>query len=353
MFGRLLIIAVAVAGIVGCGGWRVAHSVPLRTDATGADVQRKIRIVFIGDVMVHTPQVVKAYNGSGYDFTPTFRYVAPIFESADLVVANLETTLSENPPYSGYPQFCSPASLADAMKKAGVDVVVTANNHSLDCGAAGVRRTLRILEQRGIAHTGSFADSIDLLTHNPLIIDCAGVRLAILNYTYGTNGIVERGGVVVNRIDTTAIGHDIACAAHADCIVAYMHWGDEYARRENAEQRQIADFLHRHGVHAVIGSHPHVVQPYEQSDSRITVYSLGNFVSNQRKRYCDGGLIATLEIAFDDGKATYSPAFMPVWVRKSDYAVIPKCVGDTMAMSRADSIAYAVFMADTEDVLAQ
>lgn len=301
--------------------------------------------------MMHLPQVVKAYTGNGYDFTQTFKYMKPIFERANLVVANLETTLSETTPYTGYPHFRSPAAVADALKVAGVDAVVMANNHTLDYGAAGIRRTAGILDKHGIAHTGTFADSTDYATSNPLFMERRGVRVAILNYTYGTNGIPVRGGIIVNHIDTTAILKDVARASAADCTIAYLHWGDEYARHENESQRRIAEFFHRNGVRTVIGAHPHVIQPYEQTDSTITVYSLGNFVSNQRKRYCDGGLIATLDISFVGDSATYTLELMPAWVRRADYAVIPQCVGDTIQMSRADSVAYRLFMADTAELL--
>lgn len=312
---------------------------------------RKIRIVFVGDVMMHTPQVAKAYTGSNYDFTQTFKYVKPIFGGADLVVANLETTLAETPPYTGYPQFRSPAAVADALKEAGVDAVVMANNHTVDYGAEGVRRSVRILDERGIAHTGSFADSIDYTANNPLFMERGSVRVAILNYTYGTNGIPVRGGIIVNHIDTAVILKDVARASVADCTIAYLHWGDEYARTENDAQRRIAEFFHRNGVRAVIGSHPHVVQPCSRTDSTVTVYSLGNFVSNQRKRYCDGGLIATLDISLVGDSAAYALELMPAWVRQADYAVIPQCMGDTMAMSGADSAAYHRFMADTAELL--
>ena len=345
----LVIFAFALA----CGSVCCGHRNTAVTEAEAVDSipLRSIRIVFVGDVMVHTPQIAKAYIGNYYDFTQTFKYVKPIFEEADLVVANLETTLAEMPPYTGYPRFRSPATVADALKKAGVDAVVMANNHTLDYGADGVRQTLRILDDRGIMYTGTFADSTDYIANNPLFIERRGVRVAILNYTYGTNGIPVRGGIIVNHIDTATILKDVARASAADCIIAYLHWGDEYVRHENDTQRRVAEFFHRNGVQAVIGSHPHVVQPYDQTDSTVAVYSLGNFVSNQRKRYCDGGLIATLDISFVGDSVAYALELMPAWVRLADYAVIPQCVGDTLSMSRADSVAYSRFMADTAELL--
>ena len=131
-------------------------------------IRQSVKIAFIGDVMAHTPQISRAHRDNGYDFNDSFKYVAPILKRADIVIANLETTLSDTGPYTGYPRFRSPVAIADALKNAGTDAVVLANNHSLDYGADGVMRTIRHLDERGIAHTGVFADSTDYLANNPL-----------------------------------------------------------------------------------------------------------------------------------------------------------------------------------------
>ncbi|MGN0007561.1 MAG: CapA family protein [Alistipes sp.] len=342
--------ALLLLALVGCRCTNRIEPVAAQPDSVQC---RHAKVVFIGDVMAHLPQVARAHTGSGYDFAPTFRYVAQMLGDADLAVANLETTLSDTPPYTGYPQFRAPAEIADALKGAGIDVAVLANNHVLDYGAEGVRRTIGILDRQGIAHTGTFADSTDYAAHNPLHLERNGIRIALLNYTYGTNGIPARGGVVVNRIDTTAIKRDIAHASESDCIIAYMHWGDEYMRQATKEQRGLAEFLHSNGVDVVIGSHPHVVQPYERNARGGTLYSLGNFVSNQRRRYCDGGVIATLDVVCRGDSTAYTLAVTPAWVRQSDYAVIPQHVGDTLAMSASDRTTYGVCMADAAAIIGQ
>ena len=344
------VCALLVLALVGC---RCTNRIEPVAEQPDSVLCRHARIVFIGDVMAHLPQVARAYTGSGYDFAPTFRYVVQMLGDADLAVANLETTLSDTPPYTGYPQFRSPAEIADALKGAGIDVAVLANNHVLDYGAEGVRRTIGILDRHDIAHTGTFADSTDYAANNPLRLERNGIRIAILNYTYGTNGIPARGGIVVNRIDTTAIKRDIAHAADADCIIAYMHWGDEYMRQTTKAQRHLAAFLHRNGVDVVIGSHPHVVQPYECDRQGCTLYSLGNFVSNQRRRYCDGGAIATLDVVCHGNSTAHTLTVTPAWVRQSDYAVIPQHVGDTLTMSAGDRAIYGVCMADAAALLGQ
>lgn len=315
------------------------------------DIRQSVKIAFIGDVMAHTPQISKAQRDNGYDFNDSFKYVAPILERADIVIANLETTLSDSEPYTGYPRFRSPVGIADALKNAGTDAVVLANNHSLDYGTNGVMRTIRHLDERNIAHTGVFADSTDYRANNPLFIDRNGMRIALLNYTYGTNVISAGDGIIVNRIDTTAIRDDIRRAARADCIIAFMHWGEEYSRKNSNAQRRLAAFMRTNGVPVIIGSHPHVVQPCECSDSSVTFYSLGNFISNQRWRYSDGGIIAEVEIVKHIDDISFSSACTPVWVRLPDYAAIPRSIGDTLNMDAVQRSAYERFMADTDEIL--
>lgn len=315
------------------------------------DIRQSVKIAFIGDVMAHTPQISRAHRDNGYDFNDSFKYVAPILERADIVIANLETTLSDSEPYTGYPRFRSPVGIADALKNAGTDAVVLANNHSLDYGTNGVMRTIRHLDERNIAHTGVFADSTDYRANNPLFIERKGMRIALLNYTYGTNGISAGDGIIVNRIDTTAIRDDIRRAARADCIIAFMHWGEEYSRKNSDAQRRLAAFMRANGVPVIIGSHPHVVQPCECSDSSVTFYSLGNFISNQRWRYSDGGIIAEVEIVKHIDDISFSSAGIPVWVRMPDYAAIPRSIGDTLEMDAVQRSAYRRFMADIDEIL--
>ncbi len=307
---------------------------------------RRAKIVFVGDVMAHTPQLNAARRAGGYDFSDVFKYVKPIFGAADLVVANLETTLATTPPYSGYPLFRTPAELARAAADAGVDVMATANNHSLDAGAEGVRSTLRILDEYGIGHTGTSATSERCA---PYQTECGGIRIALLNYTYGTNGIAVPKDVSVNVLDTVAITADIARCVDSEVKICLLHWGVEYSRRPSVEQRRISQFLNRHGVSVVVGSHPHVVQPTECTAEGVTIYSLGNFVSNQSDRYADGGIIAEVDIVeVESGEFEYFLNVVPVWVHRPDYAVLPVCVGDTLKMSEQQRVSYSRFMSDTQ-----
>jgi poly-gamma-glutamate synthesis protein (capsule biosynthesis protein) len=263
------------------------------------------RLVFVGDVMSHSPQVAAARTPAGYDYTGVFRYFRPVFEGADIAVANLETTLRTTPPYTGYPSFAAPVELAFALREAGIDIVTTANNHICDKGGAGIRSTLALLDSAGLRHTGAFLDSTDRRARNPLRFTAGGMRFALLTYTYGTNGIPVPKGLMVNIIDTAVIARDLSFAREQkpDCIIVSYHWGEEYRTLPTRAQRDLAAWTRARGADLIIGGHPHVVEPVEahyNADSTevvgATYYSLGNFVSNQRRRHTDGGIAADITV---------------------------------------------------------
>ena len=317
---------------------------PVAPSFPSAKESSKLKIIFAGDVMIHTPQLLKARTNSGYDFNSCFKYVKPYFEAADIAVVNLETTLSDTPPYSGYPLFCSPAEVATALANAGVDVAITANNHALDTGTNGVKSTIDILAQNTILSTGTFKDSIDYKSRNPLIISRNDLKIAILAYTYSTNGIHIPKDIKLNLLDTIQIKSDLSRCKDVDCTIAYLHWGNEYSERISKEQREIAATLHRAGCQVIIGSHPHVVQGAEVSMREVTVYSLGNFISNQRFIGSDGGVMAELDIVKDNHGCQFWVDIIPVWVRKSDYTILPQSAGDTISLTDEDRAAYKLFL---------
>ncbi len=319
-----------------------------------------VRLLFAGDAMCHSPQITAARQSDGsLDFRASFSAVKPYFERADISVINLETTISPDGRYSGYPTFSSPAKYAEALAWAGVDVALLANNHCCDRGAKGLKSTIATLDRLGVAHTGAFADSLDYGRNNVLRIERNGIKIAFVNYTYGTNGIAVPQECVVNLIDTVRMVADLECAVRgSDCVVACMHWGEEYSSKPSREQRKVADFLHRHGADVVVGSHPHVVQPAVSTGRSVTIYSLGNFISNQRKRYCDGGILAEVDIAKNhDGECRYSLKATPIWVALPDYRVLPP--GDVANEFFAEPAnkwcisAYEQFMYDTESLFVQ
>ncbi len=330
-----------------------------------------VRLMFVGDVMGHMHQIRSAFDSASgkYDYTAVFSELKPLFDNANYVIANLEVTLAGEP-YSGYPQFSSPDELVDGLRAAGVNVLVTANNHSVDRGGVGLQRTIEVIRSRGILCTGTFTDSTDFNERNPLILERNGIKLALLNYTYGTNGISVPIPYMVNLIDTLAMSSDInkAISMGVDDIIVFIHWGNEYERMPNALQKKLTKWLHGKDVRIIIGSHPHVVQQSElsirENDFRMVVYSLGNFVSNQRKRYCDGGVIAYLELTkTPEGRLTVSGnGYIPVWVHlhyhdgKSRYNVFPvstyESISSKVFTPKNDSL-FRFFVDDTRKLLDQ
>jgi poly-gamma-glutamate capsule biosynthesis protein CapA/YwtB (metallophosphatase superfamily) len=287
-----------------------------------------ITLLFAGDIMGHGPQINAAFdsNTGKYNYDNTFAFVRPYIQQADLAIANLEVTLA-GPPYSGYPQFSSPDTLAYALKNAGFDVLITANNHAADRGGEGIERTLDQLDLTPIMHTGTFRNQAERDSLYPLLIVDKGFRIALLNYTYGTNGIVVPSPWLVNNIDTLKILSDLASARsmNPDIIISTLHWGNEYERVPNQQQRQLAAFLFRNGSRLIIGSHPHVIQPAEfvypdSTDSTkrdLVLYSLGNYVSNQRDRYKNGGIMFKVSLTKRDSTILIADAaYLPVWVYK-------------------------------------
>ncbi len=260
----------------------------------------RVSLLFLGDIMQHDSQIEAAYTATTgkYNYEECFKLLKPYFQSVDLTIGNLELTLGGKP-FKGYPQFSAPDELAVTLKEVGVDVLVTANNHSVDRRKKGLERTIRVLDSLGIQHTGTFRDSAERASTYPLLLQKNGFRLALLNYTYGTNGIPVTKPNIVNLIDTAVIRQDLLRARelNPDATIVFMHWGDEYQSQPNPTQRKLAAFCFTHGATLVIGAHPHVLQPMEwnREDNQLVAYSLGNFVSGQRPRYRDGG--AMLKVA--------------------------------------------------------
>lgn len=313
----------------------------------------KYVLAIVGDIMVHGPQIdaAKTLEG-GYDFSRSFDFVRPLLRSADMTIGNLETTFAGKP-YSGYPMFSSPDELGVALFDAGFDVLTTSNNHTADRSSIGIARTLRVLDSLGIAHTGSGVDTSERDRVTPLICELGSFRIAIFAYTYGTNGISVPESCWVDPIDTTLIANDLSRADSlgVDYKLVQIHWGNEYQTQPNIEQRSLARWLHLHGVDAVIGSHPHVVQKsewlQEANKPTFVVYSMGNFISNQGDPVATrGGLILTLELKVESyqNKVTTvaKPSYQYVFVNKQlktgekIYRLLPVELSDSI--KNADSI---------------
>lgn len=289
-----------------------------------AQEDKKVSLLFVGDAMQHKSQLDGAKIVGGYDYSSYFKFIKDSIERADIAVVNFETTLPGKG-YTGYPCFGSPDALAYELKDAGFDVFLTANNHCLDKRKKGLERTILMLDSMQVRHTGTFVNQQKKDLQYPMMIIKNGIRIAMLNYTYGTNGIEVQTPNVVNFIDRKKIYADIQSTKlmNPDIIVANMHWGDEYKLNPNKEQKDLAKFLTDNGVRLVIGAHPHVVQPIDiqkENDfiKNIVVYSLGNFISGMKAVNTDGGMMVDIRLSkADNGNVSIDTcSYSLVWVHK-------------------------------------
>ena len=284
----------------------------------------------IGDVMCHNTQYMDAYDSDTgtYDFSYVFDNISSYTKTADICIGNLETSFAgEDRGYSNYPTFNSPDSLADSLKSIGVDVLSTAGNHALDMGFSGLSRTIDVLDKADISHLGTYKTQED--QDKVLIKYVKGVKIAFIDYTYGTNGISVPSDkkFCINLIDKDLIKKHIETAKNqnVDMIVACMHWGTEYQTKQNSEQEELADFLFQNGVNVIIGNHPHVIQPMEKRTVTLedgstrdgfVVYALGNFICDQNAVNTRDSIILNLKITkHTDGSITidnydYVPIYM-------------------------------------------
>lgn len=309
----------------------VNEQVPTAANVPEVDPDISVNMTILGDIMCHSTNFKEAYdaNTKTYDFSSVFSQIADYVTSADIAIGNVETTFAgESRGYSGYPTFNTPAALATDLVELGVDVVSTANNHSLDKGYTGLVSTLDELDSAGIAHTGTYrsAEEQNTITYK----DVKGIKFAFLSFTYGTNGIpVPKGKeYCVNLIDKNLIKQQIelAKAGNPDVICVNMHWGLEYKSKQNSEQESLADFLFENGVDLIFGSHPHVLEPMEKrtvtladgtTKDGFVIYSLGNFMSGQVIAETRNSLILNLKVTKhgDTGKISidsydYIPTYM-------------------------------------------
>ncbi len=288
-----------------------------------------IRIVAVGDIMSHQTQIDSAYEKECdcWNFSGVFDEVATTISEADLAVGNLETTLPGDPKqYTGYPQFGAPDSLAKAIKDIGFDVLSTANNHSCDKGKLGVVRTVSVLEELGIKHLGTYRTREEYEKNRILKVEVGDLSLVFLDYTYGTNGLEIPAGTVINLIDKELIASDIILAKKAkpDAIIVMYHYGTEYLHEPDPFQVEIVDFAFQAGADIVLGGHPHTLQKFGKKTlkdkfglekERFYIYSLGNFISGQDRRYVDGGIILKFSLSKEDGKLSVSDIrYEPIWV---------------------------------------
>ena len=289
--------------------------------ASAASCDAPVEILLAGDVMAHASQVraaaVPGAEGT-YDFTDTFAAIRPWVQAADLAIVNLETvTAGPSVGYRGFPRFNAPDSLIDAIAAAGFDVVQTANNHILDQGVEGQRRTLDRLDAAKLAHAGTHRTQEEA-AKGFVLMDVGGIQVAFLAYTYSTNGFWPADDEPW-RVNWTwrraPIAQDIARAraAGAELVIVGAHTETEYTHRPDAWFVELANHMVADGADIVMGTHPHVLQPVRRQGESLIFYSLGNLVSAQRTPGRDGGVLVTVRVGCDPVRIL-DHRVLPVWV---------------------------------------
>ena len=293
-----------------------------------------VSVLFLGDIMQHRQQLHSALipgsdtlQSASYDYSSYFRHIQPMIDAADFTVANMEFCLG-GPPYTGYPSFSAPESLAEEAADAGVDLFLCANNHICDRGRRGLASSIDRYEALGVPFTGIYRDSLSEASANPFITDIGGARVAFVNFTYGTNGVSVPPPFIVNKMESGAVREAIRRAqeAGADIIIALPHWGPEYVTEPSVRQKEWAGRLLEWGADVVIGTHPHVVQRAKLP----VVYSLGNLISNMSRRDTELGLAYRLDIAVTFWGLAYVAGgeALPLWCSRpggygEQYTVLP------------------------------
>ncbi len=274
-----------------------------------------VELVAVGDNLIHEGLYKTGMNESGeWNYDHVYENVRDEVEGADLAIINQETIfINDRSKISAYPRFGSPTEIGDSLVRIGFDVVLHASNHTVDKGAEGVWDTMNFWKEKhpeitvlGINESEDAQDEID-------VVECKGIRFAMLNYTYGLNGLPMPADepYLVNLLDKEKMIMDIAKAKEiADMVVVFLHVGDEYVYEPSETAKQWVDFLLEQGVDIAINAHPHVLEPYtvltgEDGHEMLVYYSLGNFVSTQDRvpRLLGGMAKITIEMhVHEDGK---------------------------------------------------
>jgi poly-gamma-glutamate synthesis protein (capsule biosynthesis protein) len=306
----------------------------------------RLTVAASGDLLIHSPLYQRAKrlgDGRRYEFRPFLRYVRRWIEQADLALCHVETPMTSARP-AGYPLFNTPPSLAKAIAATGWDACSTASNHSLDRGIGGIAGTRRALDRAGLKFTGSFRNARQRAATT--LLEAKEVRIAFLSYTEMTNGIPLPRPWSVNLARAGRIRADARLARRrgADAVIVNLHWGDEFRSAPSAFQRRLARRLAASSaITAIVGQHVHVVQPIRFLGDTPVVFGEGNLLSNQSSACCPAasqdGLIALLDLVVPEaGRARVERVrYLPTWVRRSDYAVLP--VGDAVTRRLASKSA--------------
>ncbi|MFE0601900.1 CapA family protein [Streptomyces sp. NPDC058892] len=296
-----LLLTAAAAGCSAAGDTAPARlgdsGPPAPSSAAGAPAAKGFTLVASGDVLPHTSVIRRAADdgeGDGYDFRPMFSGVKAVVSAADLALCHMETIYGEEGgPFSGYPAFMSPPQVADGLKDAGYDGCSTASNHTLDDGAAGLRRTLDRFDKVGLGHAGSARTAAEAAAVTTYTAGSATV--AHLAYTYDTNGYPLPDGQpwAVNLMKPDRIVADARAArkAGADVVLVSLHWGTEWQTEPDETQLSLGRALTgsqtagRPDIDLILGTHAHIPQPYEKVNGTWIVYGMGDQVAGEMFNY--------------------------------------------------------------------
>jgi poly-gamma-glutamate synthesis protein (capsule biosynthesis protein) len=341
-FMVLLVLILALLPLTGCnrqGDQAMATEQPLPVvnqakDKPLPDVE--FSILATGDIMMHDTQIQAGWQKANqlYDYAYMFEHIAPVLQKGDLVIGNLEVPLAgAKAKYSGYPMFNAPEILATNLKAAGFDVLNTANNHCLDKRYNGLVSTLDFLDEAQLLHTGTARSAEE--QEGTLITHVKDIPIALIGATYGTNGMTIPQGkeYAVNLLDETLLLAQIDKARQkgAKYIIVMLHWGQEYQRKPNQEQINLAEALLAGGADLILGHHPHVLQRGEmiqeldsttasgKAKNKFVMYSLGNFISSQKGLERLSSLILKVDIGIDQtsGEPYFKGAeYLPIYTQK-------------------------------------
>lgn len=285
---------------------------------------RGFTLIAAGDVLLHDrlqQQANADAGGNGYDFVPMMEAVRSVVEGADLALCHMETPIAApEGPFAGYPVFKVPPQIIPDLRRLGWDACSTASNHSIDDGEAGVRRTLDALDSQGMAHAGTARSAQEQAS--PTMVTINGIRIGLLSYTFGLNGLVPPAGKewLANVINPEAIRQEAARsrAAGAEVVIVSLQWGTEYESSASTQQVDLAhELLAEPAIDLIIGHHVHVVQPFERIAGKWVAYGLGNHISNQY--FSDAtkdGVMARFTFTESDGRFVVTQAeALPTYMR--------------------------------------
>lgn len=365
-----------------------ASSAPPSTPPTMLPVvkQSTATVGATGDILLHDRVIKSGYDAKTgtYNFDGMFDFFSAYVSSVDYAVANLEVTLcgeDNGYKYSGYPCFNAPDAIVDAAKKAGFDMLLTANNHSYDTRTKGFFRTQEVLKDRNLDYIGTRYNTED---KNYIVKDINGIKIGMICYTYNT-GVDEKGNVSLNSIPLTAeasglintfsyndlngfyekLGEELTAmrAEGAEATMLFIHWGDEYKLQANSTQKKMAQALCDLGIDVIVGNHAHVPQPVQlltntqdEAKKTLCLYSTGNSVSNIRRgedypaETEDGMLFCVTFAKYSDGTVVVESAdILPTWVNR--YIQGSQTFYKIMTMHTGDSHNWRESMGLTNDML--